>query len=208
MIGDWTLETGETNRELVERLEIHLVAPAGAADVQVFPAGPGDGLLQMLLTLINGAERDLVLTTPYLVPDESVLRAMRGAAGRSVKVSVIVPRRVDSIPTRHASRSYYDDLLNAGVDIWLYRDGLLHTKSITVDGAMSMFGSVNLDMRSLWLNYEVALFVYDATFAVDLRALQHRYIAGSDRLDPADWRGRPFARRFVENTLRLVSPLL
>ena len=73
---------------------------------------------------------------------------------------------------------------------------------------MSMFGSVNLDMRSLWLNYEVALFVYDAAFAADLRALQQRYIAGSDRLDPAVWRRRPFAQRFVENTLRLVSPLL
>jgi cardiolipin synthase len=211
MISDWTIESGETNRELVEQLGIHLVAPAGEADIQVFPAGPGetgDGLLQMLLTLINAAERELLLTTPYLVPDESVLRALRGAAARGVEVSVIVPQRVDSVATRHASRSYYDDLLNAGVEIWLYGGGLLHTKSITVDGVLSMFGSVNVDMRSLWLNYEVALFVYDAAFAADLRSLQQRYIAGADRLDPAAWRRRPFARRFIENTLRLVSPLL
>jgi cardiolipin synthase A/B len=211
MISDWTLETGETCRELVESLQVHLVARAGAADTQVFPAGPGetgDGLLQMLLALINAAQSELVLTTPYLVPDESVLRALRGAAGRGVTVSVIVPQRVDSILTRYASRSYYDDLLDAGVDIYLYRGGLLHTKSITVDGAISMFGSVNVDMRSLWLNYEVALFVYDAAFAADLRALQQWYIADSDRLDPPVWRRRPFGRRFVENTLRLVSPLL
>ena len=74
---------------------------------------------------------------------------------------MIVPEKVDSLLTRYASRSYYDDLLDVGVEIYLYRGGLLHTKSIMVDGAMSMFGTVNLDMRSLWLNYEVALFVYE-----------------------------------------------
>jgi cardiolipin synthase A/B len=67
---------------------------------------------------------------------------------------------------------------------------------------------VNLDMRSIWLNYEVALFVYDDAFAADLRALQQNYIEESDRIDPAAWRARPFGRRFVENALRLASPLL
>ncbi len=211
MIGDWTLETGEENRALIESLHVHLVSPVGAADSQVFPAGPGetgDGLLQMLLALINGAQSELILTTPYLVPDESVLRALQGAAERGVKVSAIVPQHVDSLLVRHASRSYFEDLLGAGVEIYLYRGGLLHTKSITADGSISMFGTVNLDMRSLWLNYEVALFVYDAGFAAELGALQRRYIADADRLDPAIWRARPFGRRFVENTLRLAGPLL
>jgi cardiolipin synthase len=108
---------------------------------------------------------------------------MRGAAGRGVKVSLIVPERVDSFLTRYASRSYYDELLDMGVEIHLYRKGLLHTKSISVDGAMSMFGTVNLDLRSLWLNYEVALFVYEPDT-------------------------RSFHERFLENALRLTSPLL
>ena len=73
---------------------------------------------------------------------------------------------------------------------------------------MSMFGTVNLDMRSLWINYEVSLFVYEPTFAVELRALQQSYIDDSDRLDPAVWGNRKFGPRFLENTLRLVSPLL
>ncbi len=160
------------------------------------------------VSLINAAQDELVLTTPYLVPDESMILALRGAAGRGVKVSMIVPERVDSFLTRYASRSYYDDLLDIGVEINLYRSGLLHTKSIMVDGAISMFGTVNLDMRSLWLNYEVALFVYEPEFAKELRALQQSYIDDSDRLDPAGWGARSFGEQFLENALRLFSPLL
>ena len=125
-----------------------------------------------------------------------------------MKVKLIVPERVDSLLTRHASRSYFDDLLSAGVEIFLYREGLLHTKSIVVDGSMSMFGTVNLDMRSLWLNYEVTLFVYDPDFANRLRVLQQSYVSDSRRLDPAEWATRSPAHRFLEGAFRLVSPIL
>ncbi len=121
---------------------------------------------------------------------------------------MIVPEKVDSFLTRYASRSFYDDLLDVGVEIYLFRGGLLHTKSIMVDGAMSMFGTVNLDMRSLWINYEVALFVYEPEFAKQLRALQQTYMDDSDRLDSVQWRTRSSKDRFLENTMRLVSPLL
>jgi cardiolipin synthase len=211
MIGDWVLETGEAVHDLVESVGLHRVEPKGTADIQVIPSGPGetgDGLLQMLLALINAAQDELVLTTPYLIPDDSMLRALRGAAGRGVKVSVIVPERVDSFLTRYASRSYFDDLLAFGVNIYLYRNGLLHTKSIVADDEISMFGTVNLDMRSLWLNYEVALFVYEPEFAKELRALQQGYIGDSDQLDPIDWGARSFGEQFLENALRLFSPLL
>lgn len=211
MIGDWILETGEPLGDLIESAGLRLVAPDGPADIQVIPSGPGqtdDGLLQMILALINAAREELILTTPYLVPDESLLRAIRGAAGRGVKVSLIVPEKVDSFLTRYASRSYYDDLLDVGVNIYLFRGGLLHTKSIMVDGSLSMFGTVNLDMRSLWINYEVALFVYEPEFARDLAALQRTYLEDSDHLDPATWGARSFKERFLENALRLVSPIL
>ena len=134
--------------------------------------------------------------------------ALRGAAGRRVQVTLIVPEKIDSFLTRYASRSYYDDLLEVGVAIQLYRGGLLHTKSISVDKAMSMFGTVNLDMRSLWLNYEVALFIYQPEFTDALRTLQHTYIAQSVRLEPTVWAARPFRERLLENALRLFSPLL
>jgi len=211
LIADWVLETGEAMDDIIVTTGLHMARPEGEADMQVVPSGPGlteDGLLQMLLGIINAAERELVITTPYLVPDDALILALRGASARGVKVSIILPEKVDSFLTRYASRSYYDELIDIGVTIYLYRDGLLHTKSITVDGALSMFGTVNLDMRSLWLNYEVALFVYDADFASALLELQQHYIAQSDRLDPKAWAARPFRQRFMDNTLRLASPLL
>ena len=179
LIGDWILETGEPLQELIDAAGLGKAQPLGTANVQVVPSGPGeseDGLLQMILGLINSAQHELVLTTPYLVPDDPMILALRGAAGRGVQVTLIVPEKVNSFLTRYASRSYYDDLLDAGVAIQLYRGGLLHTKSISVDGTMSMFGTVNLDMRSLWLNYEVALFIYQREFADALRALQKSYV--------------------------------
>jgi len=211
LIGDWILESGEPLEKLIDRAQLQFVEPEGAADMQVIPSGPwqsGDTLLQMILAIINAAQEEVVLTTPYLVPDDSLLRAIRGAAGRGVVVRLIVPEKVDSFLTRYASRSYFDDLLAIGVEVYLYRDGLLHTKSISVDGAISMFGTVNLDMRSIWLNYEVALFVYDRDFATCLRALQQTYLTDSDRLDAETWSGRSFGNRFLENSLRLMSPLL
>jgi cardiolipin synthase A/B len=121
---------------------------------------------------------------------------------------MILPDKVDSLLTRYASRSYYDELMDAGVRIHLYRKGLLHTKSITADRRISMFGTVNLDMRSIWLNYEVALFVYGAEFAEELHALQQSYIDDSESLDPAGWSKRSRTQRFIENVLRLISPVL
>jgi cardiolipin synthase len=211
MLGDWMNETGETIHEVLGERERQAFKPKGTGDVQVVPSGPGetgDGLLQMLLGTINAAYDELVLTTPYFVPDESMLRAMRGAAGKGVKVHLILPEKVDSFLTRYASRSYYDELMEMGVQIHLYRGGLLHTKSITADGQISMFGTVNLDMRSIWINYEVALFVYGKEFAAHLRSLQETYIKDSDLLCPEEWEKRSVGERFLENTLRLVSPIL
>ncbi|MCP4304756.1 MAG: cardiolipin synthase, partial [bacterium] len=195
----------------VESASLHLNAPAGTTDMQVIPSGPGvsgDGLLQMMIALIDSARARLVLTTPYFVPDVSLLRALRRAAGRGVEVAVIVPARVDSVLARYAARSYFDDLLQAGITVHLYRGGLLHTKSITVDRTRAMFGTANFDMRSLWLNYEVTLFVYDPGFTGELADLQETYTRSSEQLDPVRWGRRRPAEQFTENAARLISPLL
>jgi cardiolipin synthase len=211
MLGDWMLETIESLDQLIATTGLEMTQPCGNEDVQVVPSGPGesgDGLLQMLLAVINSAQEELVLTTPYFVPDDSMLRALRGAAARGVRVDMILPERVDSVLTRYASRSYYDELMELGVRIQLYQKGLLHTKSITADRRISMFGTVNLDMRSLWLNYEVALFVYGHVFAEQLHALQQSYIKDCRLLDPQEWAKRKRVERFLENSLRLLGPVL
>ena len=211
MLGDWMLESSETLEAVISSAGLGRIEPKGSEDVQVVPSGPGeseDGLLQMLLAVINSAREELVLTTPYFVPDDSMLRALRGAAARGVRVDMILPERVDLLLTRYASRSYYDELLDLGVRIQLYQKGLLHTKSITADRRISMFGTVNLDMRSLWLNYEVALFVYGHTFAEQLYALQQSYLQDCRQLDCQEWSRRPKYARFLENSLRLLGPVL
>ncbi|QDV70668.1 Cardiolipin synthase [Rosistilla carotiformis] len=211
MIGDWMLETDESIDEIIRCAELRMVEREGTGDIQVIPSGPSetdDGLLQMLLALINSAHDELVLTTPYFVPDDSMVRAIRGAAGRGVKVHLVVPNRVDSVLTHFASRSYFDELLEVGVQIYLYDKGLLHTKSITADGDMAMFGTVNLDMRSLWLNYEVSLFLYGQDLTGPVRALQGSYIDASQRVDHATWTNRSLRERLLENILRLIGPVL
>ncbi|HLS29058.1 MAG TPA: cardiolipin synthase [Opitutales bacterium] len=211
MIGDWVREKGESIREVISKTHLDEIQARGTTDIQVVPSGPGetyDGLLQMLLATINYAKKELILTTPYFVPDEALLLALRGAAARGVEVHLILPEVVDSFLTRYASRSYYDDLLEVGIHIHLYRVGLLHTKSITADSNITMFGTANLDMRSLWINYEVALFVYGEEFAKEIRDLQQTYIADSDLLDPKKWAKRSMGQRVLENTCRLTSPIL
>lgn len=211
MLGDWLLETKQPLADLVCETELQIPPPRGTAAIQVVPSGPGesgDAQLQMMLALIHGATREILMTTPYFVPDDALLCAVRGAVSRGVNVKLIVPEKVDSFLTRHASRSYFDELLECGVEIYLYRQGLLHTKSISVDGDVAMFGTVNLDMRSLWLNYEVALYIYDQPLVTQLVHLQQSYIADATRLTQEQWNQRRYVHRFLENTLRLASPLL
>jgi cardiolipin synthase len=207
-LQDWEVETGEALP--VPALE-DPPAASGGAIVQVLPSGPGErvgAIERVLLTTVYAASRELVLTTPYFVPDESLMAALMSAPGRGVDVTLIVPEKVDSRLTHYASRSYQGDLLAAGVRVALYKGGLLHTKSLAVDGEFSLFGSVNLDPRSLRLDFEVTLAVYDADFTAALRRLQQTYLERSDLLELAACQSRSAVECFAEDAARLVGPLL
>jgi len=206
---DWSVETGRAC-ELPPAATNGPPEPAGSM-VQIVPSGPDlqpEAIHQLLLTAIYTARRELVMTTPYFVPDESVLTALLSAALRGVEVTLIVPARNDSMLIRYASVAHFDDLMSAGANIALFKGGLLHTKSLTIDGSISVFGSVNFDMRSLWLDFEISLFVYNAAFTKQLGALQNTYLRNSDRLELDAWRQRPVWVQFMENTFRLLGPLL
>jgi cardiolipin synthase len=208
---DWLLETGASMEDLQEKQKLHSPQPVGDAVVQLLPSGPGfreNAIHDLLLTTIYAARRELILTTPYFVPDTAILTALKSAALREVEVTIIVPEKNDSKLVHYASRAMFGDLIKAGVRIMLFREGLLHAKTITVDNDFCLFGSVNLDMRSFWLNFELTLFIYDRNFTSRLRRLQHHYILGSVPLDYASYQKRSFGQRFKENTALLVGPLL
>jgi cardiolipin synthase len=210
-LEDWALESSETVEQLAETGDVHPLTPKGTSAAQAIPSGPAvhfNLIEPVLISTIYAARRELILTTPYFVPDEALLVALGSAALRGVEVTLIVPAKVDSRLVRWASGAFKGDLLAAGVKVMLFDGGLLHTKSVSVDGELSLFGSLNLDPRSLHLNFEITLAVYDTEFTGRLRTLQQSYIDQSELMDLEAWRSRSAAVRFTENTARLLGPLL
>ncbi|MEM9658001.1 MAG: phospholipase D-like domain-containing protein, partial [Planctomycetota bacterium] len=210
-LGDWYSETEATLDSLRETGDAYPQPARGDCPVQVMPSGPGveiDAVEQVLITAVYSADRELVLTTPYFVPSEPLSMALVAAARRGVKVVIVVPKRVDSALVRYASNSFKAGLLRAGVRIALFGDGLLHTKSVTVDGTHSLFGSVNLDPRSFRLNFEILLAIYNREFTNQLRELQQQYIDRSELLDLETFLRRPKSRQVAESFARLLGPLL
>jgi cardiolipin synthase len=149
-----------------------------------------------------------VITTPYFMPNESLTQALVAAVRRGVKVIVVIPKKVDSTLVRYASGTVKGQLLDAGVRIAQFSGGLLHTKSVSIDGSYSLFGSVNLDPRSLRLNFEILLALYDADFTARLRNLQQEYIDKSKLMDVEAYRRRSIMRQAAESFARLLAPLL
>jgi cardiolipin synthase len=210
-LEDWELETGDTLDQLRATGDAHRIPTAGDAAVHVIPSGPMYqplSIQEILLWVIYGARDELILTTPYFVPDEPLQAALIAAARRGVNVTLIVPLNEDSRLVGYASQAYRGDLVAAGVHVLEHRQGVLHTKSVTVDGEVSLFGSLNLDPRSMFLNFEITLAIYDVTFTERLRSLQLGYAAECQPLDFAAWRSRPWPLRLAQNTARLLGPLL
>lgn len=212
--GDWAVESGNIrgfSTFLDQMRSTPTPAPVGDLIVQAVPTGPSykiANMSHMLLSAVLDARKEVVLTTPYFVPDEALFQALQTAACRGVDVTLIVPQRVDSKLVRYASRSYMGDLLAAGVKIQQFTGGLLHTKSLVVDREFTIFGSVNLDMRSLRLNYEITLMIYDKDFSQQVCALQQKYLAQSIPVNAKVWTDRPLLERLKENVAQIMSPLL
>ena len=210
-LEDWELDSSEGVDVLQEQGDVHHIEPCGDWIAQVIPSGPAirsNAIQDILLMAIYAAREELILTTPYFVPDELLLTALISAARRGVEVTLIVPSRVDNILVRFASQAFKGDLADAGIRVMQFEEGLLHTKSITIDGKVSLFGSLNLDPRSLHLNFEITLAVYDEIFTEKLRALQQSYIRQSHLMNRKSWESRSKLVRFTENSARLLGPLL
>lgn len=210
-LEDWELERGEGLRLLHETLRGEAPAVTGSAAIQVIPSGPtreSADVHSMLIQAIFSAREEVVLTTPYFIPDEPLLFALVSAARRGVTVRIVLPKELDSRLVHYASQAHKGDLLAAGVYLYEFPDGLLHTKSITLDREVSLFGSLNLDQRSFWLSFEITVAIYDRHFTGKLRELQQSYMERSHHLQYEEWAAATPAQRFLQNVARLLSPLL
>lgn len=208
---DWGMQTGQLPDATTLWANEDSRAVQGSQVAQVVMSGPGvdeAANLRVITQAINCARRRIVLTTPYFVADGALALALQNAAMRGCKVTLIVPARNDSWLVEHASRWFFEDLASAGVQIRRYTGGLLHTKSITIDGAVALFGTANLDMRSLSLNFELMLAIYDEAFAGQLLALQLDYERDTVPVVLQEWRGRPVLARLQEGVAYMAAPLL
>ncbi|MBE7941056.1 MULTISPECIES: cardiolipin synthase [Ramlibacter] len=186
-------------------------APRGQEIVRAVGSTPDDSFSLMYLTLISAitnAQKQVYITNAYFVPDPQLLGALLAAARRGVDVRLILPSQSDSAAAYLAGRSYYEELLEAGVKIYERRGSLLHVKTVIVDGVWSSVGSSNLDWRSAMDNDEVNAVILGRGFAAQMRAAYLKDMAASDAIELEAWRGRPLRARFKEAVARLWGPLL
>ena len=205
---DWMAATGEDIDALL-RQPLRASKPGFVA--QVIGTGPTvrfSAMPEVFESLIFAARKELTISTPYYVPDESLQSALCSSAYRGVKTTLLLPSRNDSWIVAGASRSYYADLLEAGVILYEYVGGLLHTKSLTLDGEITLIGSANMDRRSLDLNYENNILLRDEAMTIAMRERQQQYIAKSNLVTRAMVETWPMHRRLWNNTLATLGPIL
>lgn len=205
---DWRFNVGE---ELPEEGLFPGLEATGDVPLQVVPSGPTDRvetIHNLLVAAINGARERIVITTPYLIPDEPTRVALKLAALRGVRVQVVVPHRSDSRVVQLASNSYVAEMMEDGVEVHEHTNGFLHAKTVTVDHDLAVIGSANFDRRSFHLNFELNLLLYGDEAVDQVVAMQDHYLRDCSVVDAEAWRARPALRRLAEDVVRLMSPLL
>lgn len=200
---DWSYATGQAIRKAsLPSSQIH-----GDAYIQVVPSGPdikGDALYKALISAIHTAQERIWIVTPYYVPDETLALALRIAKLKGVDVKLITPKTSNHLIADLGRSSYMRDLAESGIDLVLYKGNMLHAKAMLFDNNAAMIGSVNIDNRSLLLNYEVVSFAYSETIISEVEAWMQGFIADSEEQMPK----ASTVRRIAENTMRIFAPQL
>lgn len=208
--SDWYAETGKFLTDYARNEPKK--AKHGHAIAQVLPSGPGydyENNLKFFVSLIYSAKKSIVITNPYLVPDESLLTAIISAAKRGIKISILNSEIMDQFVVGHAQRSYYDQIMSAGVEIHLYKSPILnHSKYMVVDSAVSVVGSSNLDVRSFELDLECVSIFYDKRVSKKLHDLHMKQCREeSTQLALNSWRKRSMLNGLIDGIARLTSAL-
>ncbi len=205
---DWMYATGEL---LKDRRYYPTPPEPGRALAQIIASGPDrrwHPIHKLYFEAIATAQERVYVTSPYFVPDETITLALTTAALSGVDVRLLLPGRSDLPLVRLAGRSYYEELLQAGVRIFEYQRGILHAKTLCVDGRYGTIGSANMDIRSFLLNFEVNAFIYDETFAGELERVFLEDLEHAVELRAEEMGARPVWKKLPERTARLLSGLL
>lgn len=206
--SDWMAYTDE---DILSVVNAPILEPGPGFPAQVIATGPTSryaDMPDMFASLMHSAQTELVVTTPYYAPNEAMQSALRSAGNRGVATTIVFPSRNDNFAVAGTSRSFYLELLQAGVRVMEYPLGLLHTKSLTVDGVVTLIGSANMDRRSFDLNFENNILLYDPETTAAMRARQQEYMNNSDDVlvqEVANW---SWKKQLVNNALAIVSPVL
>ncbi|MGJ8671524.1 cardiolipin synthase [Rubritalea sp.] len=206
--SDWMEQVEDDIEELLHE---PLSAGEFGFPAQVIGTGPtvrASAMPEVFETLMYAAQKELTITTPYYVPDEAMQAALCASARRGVNTTIIFPAVNDSWIVGAASRSYYADLLAAGVKIFEYEGGLLHTKSLTIDGEVTLIGSANMDRRSFELNYENNILLYDPALTADMRQRQQYYQSYSHTVTSEMVNQWSLLHRLGNNFVAMFGPVL
>lgn len=205
---DRLMETGDP---IAEEMHFQALQFRGPVCAQALPSSPGYRLPStetLMVWLIHQARRRVVVTTPYFVPETDFVEALRTAALRGVEAHVIVSKHANQALTQLAQQSYYEQLLENGIKIHLYRPRFLHAKMLTVDDTLAVVGSSNIDIRSFALNAEASLLLHGEELLAKLRSFDERHLADSDLLTAEEWAKRPLLKRVAQNVARLADSFL
>jgi cardiolipin synthase len=211
-LQDWYFMTDEDPHHILTSDYFPSSEAAGKALLRVVNGSPTfenvETLTDVFFATITAANRTLTIVTPYLVPSREILHAIRATALRGVDTRLLVPRTNNHAYAGLAGQALYDELLSAGVHIFERRPPFLHAKALIADNEVAIIGTANMDVRSLRLNYETNLVVYDEPFIYNLNRIIARDMAQSDEIDLIRWRKRPARQQLLENFCNLLTPVL
>lgn len=179
--------------------------------VQITASGPDSehpSIMYKLLQMILLAKEEVLIATPYFIPEKSFLDALKIAKLSGVNIKIIIPDKSDSSFVNAACKSYYQELLEIGIEVYQYQKGFIHSKIMICDTFVSVVGTANLDNRSFDLNFEVNAVIYDKSFSKEMKINFEKDILDSKKIILAEWISRPISHKVIEKVCQLFSPIL
>lgn len=210
-LRDWYYITEEDPERLLCAEHFPGLEPVGDVPIRLINGGPAtelDEICDSLFACLVSAQKSILAVTPYLVPTEDIIQALRNAALRGIDVRIVVPEKNNHFYAGWAGRAFYEELLASGVRVYERQPPFMHAKGLIIDDAVAMIGTANFDVRSLKLNYETNLMVYEPEFINKLKQVMLEEIAMSRELNLTDWRNRPLTQKMKENACSLLTPIL